>query len=254
MGDGSMKKRRKGWKKKSQPVGGASIRVSYGYPGGFPLICDMARRGDNVSTRATGDDPEILYMPNITMAEAALIFGWGRNKFRKWFYNSLSWSIRSCMTGNRRFLSLTDTIRVAYPEASDDMVHTLAVSFNDRFLSQRSKIKKNAAVTRAANKRRAVESTAQPGNSDTQKGWGIGEAKQQDESPLDNATDMANALAEMGEAVAKMQQEIRMIASGVTALMQASLHSDPALATMLQQFGQVLASEPNNPDSGEPSQ
>ncbi len=229
-------------------MGGASITVSYGYPGGFPLICDVARRGDSVKERATGKDFEVVYMPNVTMADAARIFGWGRNKFRKWFYYSLSRSIRSCMVGNRRLLSLTDTIRVAYPEADNHTVHTMAATYNDRFLSQRSKIKKDAAAKRAANKRRSVEGTARPGNSDNQKGWGIGEAKQQDESPLDNAADMANALAEMGEAVVKMQQEIRMMASVVTALMQGQVQE------WLQQSGQVLASEPNNPDRGEPPQ
>ncbi len=176
-------------------------------------------------------------------------------------------------------MSLTDTIRVAYPEAENDTVHTMAVTFNDRFLSQRSRIKRDAAAKGAVKKRQSVEGTARPGNSDSQKSRGIGEAKQQDESPLDNTTDMANALAEMGEAVAKMQQEILMIAEVVTAVMQAILRTDQALASKLQQGvvnanssgqpipgmqellqawlqqpGQVSASEPKDPHNEEPSQ
>ena len=89
--------------------------------------------------RATGKDFDaVMYRPHITMTEAGKIFGWGYQKFRAKFYQRLSRQIRSCRQGNRRFLSLIDTIRIAYPEADNQSIHMMAVHYTKEFLSAHS--------------------------------------------------------------------------------------------------------------------
>ena len=118
---------------------------------GFGSDSYKSEEAGNLRKKATGNDPEILEFPHITMVEAARIFGWAKPKFRKMFGPTLSWRIRSCMRGTRRFLSLIDTVEAAYPEADNQTRHMMAANFNERFFCDRSRSSIKGVKTRREN-------------------------------------------------------------------------------------------------------
>lgn len=82
--------------------------------------------------------------PTATMTQAAVVFGWSRDRFRKSYNGGMYREIRHEDTSSGRKLLLTDVIRAAFPEASNHTIHVLAF---DYLLRQRAERKEKWGST-----------------------------------------------------------------------------------------------------------
>ena len=95
--------------------------------------------------KPTGKDFDAVTLePHIRMAEAAMIFGLSYKKFHDRFFQKLNKQIRACMVGNKRYLSLIDTVAAAYPGAEKHTLYMMAARYNDKFYYRRSETRKKA--------------------------------------------------------------------------------------------------------------
>lgn len=67
--------------------------------------------------------------PTISISEAAIIYNIGRETFRALFKQELTEKVRFFKGSNGYRLLLTDVMRAAYPEASDDAIHLMSLDF-----------------------------------------------------------------------------------------------------------------------------